>query len=183
MARKPRENVEGGVYHVYARGNGGAPVYLDDDDRRFYLLRLGRVTSSVGWRCLSYCLMSNHVHLLLETPHANLSNGMQRLQGGYAQAFNKRRERTGHLFEGRYGAVRSVSDEQLLVTAAYIARNPVDAGLCREPAQWSWSSYRAVLAGIGPPWLDQNRLLRYFGGGAEARQRYSDFVHSSVAGV
>jgi putative transposase len=186
MPRKPRENVEGGVYHVYARGNAGVQVYLDDEDRHAYIRRLGQVTSSVRWRCLSYCLMDTHVHLLLETPQANLSNGMQRLHGGYAQAFNKRHSITGHLFQGRYGAVRALSTEQVWTTAAYIARNPVEASLCQQPAAWPWSSHRATLAGFGPSWLDSKRLLWYFGGGQDARTLYSDLFSprdTSVTGV
>ncbi len=175
-----RENVEGGVFHVFARGNRKSVIYADDDDRHIYLRQLGRVADSVGWRCLSYCLMETHVHLLLETPQANLSTGMHRLHGAYAHAFNRRHKLTGHLFESRFGSVRSQSDEQLLVTAAYIARNPVEAGLCKEPGQWPWSSYRAVLAGYGPTWLARERLLSYFGGGPNAQQRYSELVHRSV---
>src|SRR5690242_13743227 len=106
MGRKPRENVANGVYHVFARGNSRAPIYLDDDDRRIYLWMLARVVLRQGWRCLAYCLMTNHVHLLLETPEPNLSHGMQQLHGGYALSFNARHGRIGHVFQGRYGAVR-----------------------------------------------------------------------------
>lgn len=182
VARKLRENVEGGVYHVYARGNARARIYLEDADRLDYLKRLGQVAAAMAWRCLSYCLMPNHVHLLLETPRGNLSLGMQRLHGGYAQAFNRRHALEGHLFQGRYGAVRTRSDEQLWATAAYIARNPVEASLCERPEQWAWSSHRAVLAGVGPPWLDVRRLLWYFGGGVDPIRSYAELVGRRAAG-
>lgn len=176
MSRKPRENLEGGIYHVYSRGNGKAPIFIDDLDRAEYLDRLGTVAASAGWRCLTYCLMANHVHLLIETPDANLSQGMQRLQGGYAQWFNVRHDKVGHLFQGRYGATRATSDEQLSATIAYIAMNPVKAGMCALPEDWPWSGHRAVLAQTGPPWLDWRRLLDLLGPQAVALRRYHDLV-------
>ena len=163
MARQPRENVEGGTYHVYARGNGRQLIYRDPIDRHRYLGMLGQVVRAQRWCCLAYCLMENHVHLLLETPEPNLSPGMQRLHGGYARSFNARHDSVGHVFQGRYGAVRIASDSQLCATAAYIARNPVDAGLCDRPEDWPWSSYCALRESKGYPWLDGPRLLAYFG--------------------
>ncbi len=145
MPRKPREEVEGGVYHVYARGNGKQRIFLDDQDRWTYLALLRREIERRKWQCLAYCLMDNHVHLLLETPAANLGRGMQRLHGAYGQIFNERHGRVGHLFQGRYGAVRIKDDEQLWTTFAYIEANPVRSGLCARPADWPWSSCRDVL--------------------------------------
>jgi hypothetical protein len=102
---------------------------------------------------------------------------MQALHGWYAQGFNKRYGRTGHVFEGRFGSVPVTTDEQLWTTTAYIALNPVTAGLCPRPELWPWSSHRATLAGIHPAWLDAARLCSYFGGlGADPRQRYAAFV-------
>jgi REP element-mobilizing transposase RayT len=177
MPRKPREDVEGGVHHVYARGNGRHDIYLDDGDRRTYLAMLGRVVMRKRWRCLAYCLMDNHVHLLVETVDANLGQGMQRLHSSYAQTFNARHGRSGHVFQGRYGAARMTDDAQLYMAAAYIARNPVAAGLCELPEQWRWSSFAAVLGGSAPGWLDVTRLLSYFDPvGGEPRQRYVELV-------
>ncbi len=167
MARKLRENTENGIYHVYARGNDRDLIYRDAVDCRIYLAFLGHVTRIKGLQCLAFCLMHNHVHLLLETPRANLSSAMQRLHGGYAQAFNARHGRSGHVFQGRYGAVRIVSDPQLCAAAAYIARNPVEAGLCERAEDWQWGSYAAALRGAGPAWLESRRLLRYFGDGRD----------------
>ena len=111
------------------------------------------------WRCLAYCLMDNHVHLLIETPEANLGSGMQWLHGFYAQAYNERHGRVGHVFQGRYGAVRITSDEQLWTVAAYIANNPVEGGLCARPEDWPWSSHAAAILGRpSPDWLDVERL-------------------------
>ena len=177
MARKPREEAPEAVHHAYARGNGHQAVFLDDDDRVVYLTLLGQVVARYRWRCLAFCLMRNHVHLLVETPAAGLGAGMQRLHGVYAQSFNRRHRRSGHLFQGRFGAVRMETDAQLLQTARYIARNPVEAGLCDDPAHWPWSSHAAAIAAIAPAWLDTARLLARFGAdGGDPLRRYADFV-------
>lgn len=177
MPRKPREELEGGIHHVYARGDNRRPIYLGDADRRFYLTMLGRVVREKQWHCLAYCLMENHVHLLVETPQANLGVGMQQLQSAYAQTFNKRHGGCGHVFQGRYGAVRVRSDAQLWAVVGYIARNPVEAGLCDDPEQWAWSSHRAVLGGAYPSWVDVPRLLGYLGDAAgEPRKTYAKLV-------
>jgi putative transposase len=181
MARRPREEVEGGVLHVSARGNNKQAIYLDDADRRFYLELLGAVIRRTGWRCLAFCLMDNHVHLLIETPKPNLGEGMQRLHGLYGQAFNKRHGRCGHVFQGRFGAVRLTSDEQLWTVVRYLALNPVEAGLCVGPADWLWSSYRATAAGQQRPvWLDVPRLLEHFAAvGGDPRRRYVALVEAA----
>lgn len=178
MPRPLREEVENGVFHVFARGNCKQPVYLDDADRETYLRLLGRTVKRQRWTCLAYCLMENHVHLLVETPHADLGRGMQVLHGLYAQTFNERHGRVGHLFQGRYGAVRVLSDEQLWAVARYIARNPLEAGLCGRAEEWVWSSHPAAL-GLreAPPWLDVRRLLSCFAAaGGDGRRRYLAFV-------
>src|SRR4051794_15735551 len=89
MPRRPRAEYESGVYHVYARGNRKQPIYIDDEDHSRYLARLGQITMEMQWRCLSYCQMGNHVHLLIETRVPNLGAGMHRLHGPYAQYFNR----------------------------------------------------------------------------------------------
>src|SRR5262245_9626283 len=91
--------------------------------------------------------MNNHVHLLLETREPNLGAGMKRLHGSYVQRFHARHGSSGHLFQGRYGAKCITTDEQLWTAAAYIAMNPVEAGLCRRPDAWPWSSHSMVLSG------------------------------------
>lgn len=139
VARRPREIVAGGIYHVYARGNDQRPIFVDDTDRYVYMAILSDVCARSEWLRLAHCLMDNHVHLLLETPLPNLSEGMRRLQWQYATRFNRRHDRSGHLFQGRYGAKRVASDEQLVAVTRYIAMNPVEAGLCETPERWTWS--------------------------------------------
>jgi putative transposase len=177
VARKPRDEFPGQVVHVFARGVRKQAIYVDDVDRHSYVLLLGQVVMRQGWRCLAFCLMSNHVHLLVETPEPNLASGMHRLHGLHAQAFNKRHGHHGHVFEGRYGAVAVRTDGQLQAVARYIALNPVEAGLCAEACEWRWGSHAAVVGGTAPRWLDVARLLAYFGAdGGEPRRRYKELV-------
>lgn len=157
MPRKPREEVVDGIFHVYARGNDRRLIYQDDLDRRTYLQTLAASVERCRWRLLAFCLMNNHVHLR-----------------DYAQQFNERHGRSGHLFQGRYGSVPVKSDEQLWAVAAYIGMNPVEAGLCDAPERWPWSSHAAIVRGSGPRWLDVERLLEHFAGlGADPRARYA----------
>jgi REP element-mobilizing transposase RayT len=132
------------------------------------------------WRCLAFCLMENHVHLLVETPSANLAVGMQWLHGLYARTFNERHGLVGHLFQGRYGAVRIKDDVQLWTILRYIGVNPVQAGLCAQPAEWRWGSYAAV-HGRTPPWLDLRRVLALLGAaGGDPRSRYIELVEGGL---
>jgi putative transposase len=175
VPRKLRGEVEPGLYHVYARGNDKRLIYRDDRDRRTYLRLLRGTVKHFRWRSLAYCLMDNHVHLLLETREPNLATGMKRLHGLYAQEFNSRHGRSGHLFQGRYGSERITTDEQLWTTAVYIAMNPVEAGLCARPTDWPWSSHEMVLSGTAPDWIDTPRLLEYFAAaGGDGRRRYAE---------
>ena len=165
MPRHPREEVAGGLFHVYARGNDRRDIFVGIDDYRRYLVFLVRAVRRQRWNLLAFCLMPNHVHLLVETPEPNLARGMQRAHSGYAQDFNQRHGRSGHLFQGRYGAVRITTDPQLVAVARYIARNPVEAALAGAPGDWPWSSHR-VAAGSdpAPSWLANDRLMELLSG-------------------
>ena len=178
MARPLREQVAGGVYHVYARGTAGAAIFLDDRDRRFYLGALAQTIRRQGWRCLAYCLMGNHVHLVLETPEPNLARGMQRLHGGYAQWFNHRHGRVGHLFQGRYGSVLVKSDAHLWAAIRYVVLNPVAAGLARTAAAYPWSSHADVLRPVRSPFVHVARLFRFLraAGGRAPAERYAELI-------
>jgi REP-associated tyrosine transposase len=182
MPRPLREQVADGIYHVFARGNDRRRLYVDVPDRVTYLALLARVVRKKKWRCLAYCLMGNHLHLVLETPEPNLAAGMQVLQSSYARTFNARHGGSGHLFEGRYGAVRIRTDQQLWTAVRYVALNPVEASLAAAPDDYAWSSHGAVLSGAVPSWLDRRRLLAFFAGaGGEPVDRYRRFVDDGVA--
>jgi putative transposase len=176
MPRRPREELEGAIHHVYARGNGRQRIFFADADRVMYLSMLANTVARTGWRCLAYCLLENHLHLLVETPEANLGVGMQRLQSAYAHWLNRRVGSCGHVFQGRYGAKRITTDAQFWITVRYIAHNPVEAGLVRGAHDWPWSSH-AVLDRAAPAWLDVPRLLALFGGvGGAPMRRYRAMI-------
>jgi putative transposase len=177
MPRQPRPEVAGGIHHVWSRGAVKQTIFINDDDRRRYLVRLSKVVGWTSWYCLAFCLMGNHMHLLIETPIPNLGKGMQLLHGPYAQAFNRRHAKAGHVFGARFDAKLIKDDTQLWVATRYILQNPVKAGLCRTPDAWPWSSHSLVAAGKSPTWLATGRLHSFFGSmGGDPRQRYSDFV-------
>lgn len=184
MARPLRLEFPGAVYHVTARGNERREVFRDDEDRRLFLSTLGRTVVRWRWVCHAYCLMSNHYHLLIETPEANLSRGMRQLNGEYTQAFNRRHRRVGHLFQGRFKALLVQKESHLLEVSRYVVLNPVKARGMRvaKPEGWPWSSYRATAGGETPPaWLTVSWVLSRFGKGAgEARKGYRRFVKEGI---
>jgi putative transposase len=159
--RRPRNEFDAGIHHVYARGNWRQDIFRDDIDRARYLALLERVVKARRWSCLAFCLMTNHMHLLIETREPNLGAGMQWLHGRYVRQFNTRYKKVGHLFQDRYGSERVKSDAQLVATLRYIALNPVEAGLCRDARDWRWSSYALLVEGIAPAWVDGVRVRAY----------------------
>jgi REP element-mobilizing transposase RayT len=160
------------------RGDGGDAIYLSDIDRRIYLNTLEEACARNCWACYAYCLMNNHYHLLIETPLPNLATGMRHLNGVYTQRFNKRHDRRGHVFQGRYHAVLVDKDEYFLEVARYIVLNPVRAQLVSHPEQWIWSSYNATVgAGVPPWWLHSDNLLSVFSNSRPiATEQYRRFV-------
>jgi putative transposase len=145
VARRPREDIPGSIHHAIAKGNAGAAIVVDDHDREVFVSRLDKTVARHGWSCLAYSLLDTHVHLLIGTPRGNLSRGMQSLLGPYAQNFNLRHGREGHLFRGRFYSKRIRSQSHLVSALVYIALNPVRAGMAERPEQWSWSSYPATI--------------------------------------
>lgn len=144
MARSLRLEYEGAVYHITSRGNAQEAIFHADRDRARFLRILGDVVARYGWICHSYCLMTNHYHLLIETPEANLSRGMHLLNGVYTQWFNHQHRRVGHLLQGRFKAIVVEKESHLLELARYIVLNPVRANMVRSEWDWPWSSYRAM---------------------------------------
>ena len=151
MARPLRIEFAGALYHITARGNAQQDIYLTDDDREQFLEILQRVNDRHQWQCHAYCLMSNHYHLLIETPDANLSKGMRQLNGVYTQSYNRKHDRAGHVFQCRFKGILVEKDSYLLELARYIAFNPVRAGRVRSAKDWTWSSYRATAGQCQPP--------------------------------
>jgi len=165
MARPLRLEYAGALYHLTARGNARADIFVDDDDRHRFLELLGKEIAQQGWRCYAYCLMDNHYHLLIETPEPNLVAGMRRLNGVYTQAFNRRHNRVGHLFQGRYKSIVVDKDSYGLELCRYIVLNPVRARMVKRAQHWTWSSYHATAGEVGAPaWLDAGWVLGQLGG-------------------
>jgi putative transposase len=142
MPRPLRTNFPDGYFHVFARGVAETAVFVDDEDRRTFLALLASASNRYRWQFHTLCLMTTHYHFVLESARAGLSAGMQWLNGVYAQTFNKRYERHGHLFGGRFGS-RVIEDEEYLQAACdYVLLNPVRAGLCERASDWPWSATR-----------------------------------------
>lgn len=178
MARPLRIELENGVFHVTSRGNAGADIFVDDVDRTMFMDVLVHVVDRFRWICHAWCLMGNHYHLVVQTPHANLSRGMRQLNGVYTQQFNRRHQRAGHIYQGRFKSILVDHDSYLLALSRYVVRNPLAAGLVTSVEAWPWSSFRAT-AGLVPvtPPLSRAWLLSQFGGStAAAEAAYIDFV-------
>jgi len=184
MARPLRIEFPGAVYHVTSRGNARESIYLDTKDRKEFLAVLEDVVARFNWLCHAYCLMDNHYHLLIETPEPNLSRGMRQLNGVYTQRLNRRHNRVGHVFQGRYKSILVERESHLLELCRYVALNPVRAGIADAPGRYRWSSYRAT-AGLGerPAFLTVDWILRRFSSRrAEARKQYRSFVREGIGG-
>lgn len=177
MGRPPRLQPAGSVVHVSTRGVRRQPIFGDDLDRRMFIAFLAQSIHRCRWSCLAYCLMGNHFHLVLRLSGANLSGGMHRLNGVYARRFNERHGHVGHLFDARFASSVVETEAHLLEALRYVVLNPVRAGICADPGDWPWSSFRAT-AGIErcPRFLAAARVRRLFGGGASGSELYAAFV-------
>jgi putative transposase len=160
MRLRLRAEEPGATYHVYSRGVDRRRTFVDESDYRRYTGLLAAIIERKGWRLLCYCLMPNHVHLMVETPEPNLGVGMQWLHSRYALAFNHRHSRTGHLFENRFRSPKVRTDGAFVRLVGYVVANPVAASLCTRASDWEWGSHALVEdeAAI-PPWLAHARLL------------------------
>jgi len=141
---------EGAIYHLINRGDRREEIFRDQKDRLSFLEMLGATCAKTGWQVHAYCLMSNHFHLVVETPRANLVSGMKWFLGTYTMRFNRRHSLTGHLFAGRYKSLLldGSSSDYLRAACDYVHLNPVRAGLTgagQALQTYRWSSYAAYL--------------------------------------
>jgi putative transposase len=135
-----RQDLPDGVFHVTTRGVAREAIFRDDEDRSLFLHLLAATSDRNSWRCHVHCLMGTHYHLIVEASVRSLSRGLHRLNGVYAQLFNRRHGRTGHLFGDRFHAWVVVDDDHLRAASHYVLQNPVRAGLCAKAADWPWSA-------------------------------------------
>ena len=176
MSRPLRIEFEDAIYHITSRGDRREPIYRDDADRAAHLSVLARAMERFDAQVLAYCLMGNHYHLVLHTRRANLSRLMRHVNGVYTQAFNRRHNVVGHLFQGRFKAILVDREAYLLELVRYVELNPVRASMVSDPLSWPWSSFAAHVGHVPTlPWLDSDGLHRYVLGrpvdGAADRRR------------
>lgn len=180
MARPPRIEFPGAFYHIIVRGNQKQDIFIDKQDRTEFLERIKHYKEKYGFVLYAYVLMTNHVHLLIETPKTPISKIMQLINFTYTQYFNKKYGKVGHLFQGRYKSFLCDRDEYLLGLVRYIHLNPVRAGIASSPEAYQWSSHRNYLTkdkGIADP----DDVLRLFSVRvSDARKLYGNFVSEAI---
>jgi REP element-mobilizing transposase RayT len=184
MPRKPRVRRAGAIYHVSYQADGDGALYLDAIDRRMQLAFLAHTADHHELEVHSWCLMTNHAHLLFTTPAPDVDRAMHRLNSRYAHWFNAVHGNVGHVLRRRYTAVVVETDAHLHWCYRYIAMNPVEAGICASPDEWRWSSFGWLYGGY--TWRydlpsDERHLLRHWGDGEEARARLRRYVRTGIA--
>ena len=179
MARPLRLHIPGMLYHVMSRGNAKQAIFTDDSEYEYFLERLEVSTARFGIRCPAYCLMPNHLHLVLEPRAYPISRLMQHLNSAYCLWFNRRHRRVGHVLQGRFKSILVDSDGYFLRLLRYVLRNPVRANRADHAVAWRWSSCRATFGLTdSPDFLDIERVWRALDAEnpGEARQRLMTFL-------
>jgi len=181
MPRKPRIHNPGAVYHVIMRGNAQKDIFFNAEDRRRFLALLQNGIERSGFRLHGYCLMTNHLHLVIQVGEIPLSRIMQNLSLRYTKWINWSQNRIAHLFHGRYKAVMIEADNYLAQLVAYLHLNPVRAGICENPIEYPWSSFRAYLGLEQSSWLTTKPVLSQFSPRLKrARELFREFVEASI---
>lgn len=176
MARKPRIWFKGAVYHITCRGNRRATLFYDDADRLMYLSLLEELRAIYPFYLHSFCLMTNHIHLQIETIDTHPQFIMKYLNSNYAIYFNKRYNFSGHVFQGRYGAKLIDSIDYFLKVSKYIHLNPVEAKITTKPELYPWSSYLYYVKPRENPYvtITTTRTLSYFT--PPTHEKYREYV-------
>ncbi|WP_313805024.1 transposase [Cytobacillus sp.] len=162
MARKHRSFFPGAKYHITSRGIRRMALFHDDQDREYYLTLLAETKERHPFHLHTYCLMTNHIHLQIETIDTPTGVIMRQLHNTYAKYFNKRNDFTGHVFENRYGAEWIDNAKYELDVSKYIHLNPLKAGIISNLEDYPWSSYRAYILNEENPLLNKTQILSYF---------------------
>ena len=185
MPRARRVEVAGGIHHVTAKAPFGRVLFIDDQDRVRYLTLLAKEARRRRWTVLTFCEMTNHIHLLIQTPEPNLGAGMKSLHERFATDLNRRHRQHGHVFGGRFKNRLVLSDSHLHGCFRYIARNPVEAGLCATAIDWPWSGHGA-LVGLAEPsgGIDVTAAMAWLGTSVgAARIAYQQLVAPTTAAL
>jgi REP element-mobilizing transposase RayT len=182
MARPLRITYPGAFYHVTSRGNEKKAIFKSQADREKFLFYLESATRRYDAVIHVYCLMDNHYHLLLETPSGNLSQIMRHINGAYTTYFNTKRQRAGHLLQGRFKAILVDIDEYSKELSRYIHLNPIRAKIVDRLQDYRWSSYLDYIGNRKTPaWLERNFILGYFGKKAKiAEKNYREFIETEL---
>lgn len=181
MARKARAEVEGGLYHVIVRGNNRRRIFDSPADYEKFMSVLAAQKTKLLFFLYAYCLMTNHVHLLIERQRDTVGRIMHRVLTGYSQYYNRRYQRVGHLLQGRHKAILCQSDRYLAELVRYIHLNPVRARMVTKPEQYEYSSHRAYLGLEAAGIVDVDPVLRHFGAKKKvAREAYRQFVAAGM---
>lgn len=181
MARRPRLEVEGGLYHIIARGNNRQAIFHSDKDYQKFLSLLSVQKGKLPFYLYAYCLMTNHFHLLIERQGETIGKIMQRVLTGYSQYYNRKYRKVGHVFQGRHKAILCQSDKYLSELVRYIHLNPVRAKMVRKAEKYPYSSQRAYL-GMEPAGIvDVEPVLRLFG--ARRKKATENFARFVAAGA
>lgn len=181
MPRPLRIEYENAYYHVMNRGRGRQRIFHGDDYFISFLATLEQAHQRFGLQILSYCLMSNHYHLLVKTPEANLGRAMRHINGQYTQIYNRLRNTDGSLFRGRYKSVLVEKDSYQLQLSRYIHRNPIEARMVEQLDEYRWSSYPCYVGRRPTPdWLYQTEIYQQLGVKSRHRDRYRAYVEMGV---
>src|SRR5436305_4030184 len=181
MARKTRVEIEGGLYHVITRGNDRQTIFHSEEDFARFLSLLAKQKERLAFFLYAYCLMSNHVHLLIERRTDAIGRIMHRVLTGYSQYYNWRYKRVGHLLQGRHKAILCQSELYMGELVRYIHLNPVRAKMVARAEDYPYSSQRAYL-GIEPEGIvDADPVLRLFGPKRKiAREQFAQYVTAGI---
>jgi REP element-mobilizing transposase RayT len=178
MSRKIRVWHPGSIFHITSRGNRHATLFYDDYDRKKYLTLLNETCEKFPFYLHAYCLMTNHIHLLLEIINDPPGEIIKMAHSLYAIYFNKRHELDGHVFQGRYKSELIDSPQYLLEASRYIHLNPVKAGIVEHPAQYPWSSYLSYVTTNPNPFIVTQRILSHVP--YPKKKHYQQYVEGSV---
>ncbi|WP_456277464.1 transposase [Bacillus sp. AK128] len=176
MSRRPRVWYPGAIYHITSRGNRRSIIFNKENDYLKYLSIISETQVGSSFQLHAYCLMPNHLHLLLETQDTPIHQIMWKIQTTYALYFNKIYQLDGHVFQGRYGAKLIDSQKYFVDAGRYIHMNPVNAELTQEPAHFKWSSYQYYVDGNPPTYLNTSKTISIFSG----LENYQYFVEKTT---